>query len=94
MESPWIAVSDRLSPGGELVDVWFNVWASPMSFGMADEWCEPRAWRESGKWYHVYQGDKAELNARYISHWKPPGAIDIEGPDAVIWKAVGLASHQ
>lgn len=91
MKSPWIEVGERFPADGERVDVWFDVWASPSSFGMADQWCEPSAWRESGKWFHVYKGDKAELTARYISHWKELGPTDIEAPDSLIWKAAALA---
>jgi hypothetical protein len=92
METPWVSVADKFPPDHQAVDVWFDVWASPMSFGMADQWCEPNAWREDGKWFHLFEDKKAELNARYISHWKPLGPIDIEGPDSLIWKAVGLAA--
>jgi hypothetical protein len=96
MNSPWVPVNERMPPDHDKVDVWFNVWASPMSFGMADSWCEPEAWRESEKWFHINKyeigrGEKLELESRYISHWKPVGATDIEGPDSIIWKASALA---
>lgn len=92
VKSPWIDVCEQLPAEGELVDVWFDVYASPLSFGMADQWCEPNAWREKKKWFHRYKGEKAELQSRYITHWKPLGDIHIEGPDSVIWQAAGLAS--
>jgi hypothetical protein len=65
-----------------------------MSFGIADEWCEPGAWRESGKWFHHCKQEKnakLELQSRYITHWKLSGKTDIEGPDSIIWKAGALA---
>lgn len=91
MKSPWIEVADKFPPDGERVDVWFEVWASALSFGMADSWCEPNAWRESGDWFHIFKGKKARLNSRYISHWKPLGPTDVEEPSSIIWQAVGLA---
>lgn len=94
MKSPWVSVNDRLPHDLDTVDVWFDVWASPLSFGISDSWCEPQAWREGRKWFHKYEGKKAELESRYISHWKPTGAIDIEGPDSVIWKAAALATSE
>jgi hypothetical protein len=91
MESPWVSVTDKVPPDHELVDVWFHVRASLRSFGWADRWCEPKAWRENGKWFHEFEYRPAELESRYITHWKPLGPIDIESPDSVIWQAVGLA---
>ena len=93
MKSPWIEVKEGFPPEKELVDVWFDVWASPLSFGMADQWCEPNAWREARKWFHIYEGEKAELQSRYISHWKPSGPTDIEAPDHIVWKACALAGE-
>lgn len=89
--NPWVAVSSEFPPDCQQVDVWFDVWASPLSMGIADQWCEPHAWREKGKWFHNYNGEKAELQSRYITHWKMTGATEIDGPDSLIWKAAGLA---
>lgn len=85
MKTPWIAVDEKFPPDSETVDVWFDVYASPLSFGMADSWCE------NGKWFHFFKGEKAELNSRYITHWKPLGSTAIDGPDSIIWKAGALA---
>lgn len=95
MNSPWISVAENFPPDGDIVDIWFNVWASPLSFGLADQWCESGAWREAGKWFHhcaQENNKKLELQSRYITHWKPSGPTDIEAPDALIWKAAGLAN--
>ena len=96
IKTPWVSCAEKM-PDGEKVDVWFDVWASPLSFGMADSWCEPKAWRESGKWFHINRyeigkGEKLELKSRYISHWKVAGPTDIEGPNSVIWQAAALSS--
>lgn len=94
-KSPWVSVADEFPPDYQVVDVWFQVWASPLSFGMADHWCEPEAWRGEGKWFHYYKqrnNEKAELESHYITHWKPAGRTDVEGPDSIIWKASALAN--
>lgn len=94
MKSPWISTNERMPHDFEKVDVWFDVWASPRSFGMADSWCEPEVWRESGKWFHHCKQEnnaKLQLESRYITHWKTVGEIGIEGPDSIIWKASVLA---
>ena len=53
------------------VDVWFDVHASAMSFGISDSWREPDCWRENGEWFHIYKGKKALLRSSAITHWIP-----------------------
>lgn len=53
------------------VDVWFDVPASPRSFGMADAWREIDCWQRDGKWWHYFKGVEAELYAPYVTHWMP-----------------------
>lgn len=50
----------------EKVNLWFDVWASPRSFGIADAWEAKNCWRENGKWFD----DDGELEQRYITHWR------------------------
>jgi hypothetical protein len=67
--SEWISVKKRLPKDYKEVDVWFDVTASPRSYGMADRWREPNAYRQNGKWVHRFKGEIAELNSDYITHW-------------------------
>jgi hypothetical protein len=68
----WIKVEQSLPEDGQRVDVWFDVWASPLSMGIADSWPEPNCWRENGKWVHMYLGEVTGLAERYITHWLRP----------------------
>lgn len=63
MKGEWISVADRLPKNYDYtpldrdqVDVWMSVHASPLSFGIADAFRVPDAWRRGGKWFHRYRG--------------------------------------
>lgn len=63
----WKPIGSFNEPDGELVDLWLNVYASPMSMGMADKWRAIDCYRQDGEWFD--SGGK--LEARYITHWSP-----------------------
>ena len=67
----WKKVSTYKGPDGEKVSLWFDVWASPLSMGMADAWDAENCWRESGEWFDA----GGRLETRYITHWRPLTAI-------------------
>ncbi len=57
---------------GTKVDLWMEIYASPMSMGWSDEFRVPEAWFEGGRWFHHREsGAKSELEIRYITHWMP-----------------------
>lgn len=56
---------------GTIIDLWLNVYASPLSMGIADRFGVPDAWFKDGKWVHTYRGQPTELEIDYITHWRP-----------------------
>lgn len=66
----WKAISTFNRPDLQSVDVWMHVHASLRSFGMADAFEVPSAWRENGTWFHTYVGRPTELYGDYITHWR------------------------
>lgn len=56
---------------GSVIDVWLTIHPSPHSMGMGDSFGVPDAWFENGKWVHTYRGKPTELDASYITHWRP-----------------------
>lgn len=69
---PWqlIATAPKAVVSWQPVDLWMQVHASPMSFGMSDAFRVPDCWRNAeGKWVHDFRGKEAELNRDYITHW-------------------------
>ena len=54
-------------PDGERVNLWFDVWASPLSFGISDAWEAENCWRIDDQWYDA----GGLLERRYITHWRP-----------------------
>ena len=90
MNNPWREISewrDGIDPSE--VDLWFNVWASPLSMGIADAWRATDCYRSNGKW----QDKGGALTERYITHWMPtppaplPSAAEIEEAKALIARA-------
>lgn len=69
---------------GTRVHLWMEVYASPMSFGMADQFAVPDAWWDGAKWVHEYRGQPAELRSNYIANWMP--ASQKIPQDVEIWR--------
>lgn len=67
----WRKVSKFAEADGVVVDVWLTIYASPLSMGFSDSFGVPDAWRDGGKWMHTYRGAPAQLDERYVSHWRP-----------------------
>ena len=51
MEVTWRPIEEFDGNEGDLFDLWFDVWASPRSMGMADAWRATNCWRKDGKWF-------------------------------------------
>lgn len=66
---------------GTKIDVWLNIYASPLSFGFSDCFEVQNAWFKDGKWVHVHGGKDAEMHSHYITHWKPAGVEVATGPN-------------
>lgn len=61
---------------GTIIDLWLEIYASPMSMGMSDSFGVPDAWFADGKWVHTYRGKPTELETSYITHWRPKETED------------------
>jgi hypothetical protein len=77
----WISVNKQLPEDWTEVDVWFEVPASPRSFGISDSWREPNCYRIDGKWFHRQNCEVKELYAPYITHWMPIPDAPTQAPD-------------
>ena len=62
------------------VDLWFDVWASPLSMGIADAWRAIDCWRQGGHWYDA----GGLLAEKYITHWLPSPGPPRRAPGARI----------
>lgn len=56
---------------GTVIDVWLDIHPSPRSMGLGDSFGVPDAWFEGGRWVHTIRGKPTELDAGYITHWRP-----------------------
>lgn len=57
------------------VDLWLDVKASPMSFGMSDAWRVVDAYFKNGGWWHIDRGEQRQLASEHITHFmeRPAG---------------------
>lgn len=69
-DAGWLSL-ETAPRDGTKVHLWMEIYASPMSFGMGDEFAVPDAWFEGGKWLHYHRGAPAELRDNYVSRWRP-----------------------
>lgn len=53
---------------GTIIDLWLEIYPSPMSMGIRDSFGIPDAWFADGKWVHTYHGEPAEIERNYITH--------------------------
>jgi hypothetical protein len=77
MNIEWKPIETFDRPDYERVDVWCNVWASPLSMGLSDSFRVIDAYRLDGKWYD----NKGLLASRYITHWSPilpPPVVEVK----------------
>lgn len=75
----WKSIETFDRPDGEHVDVWMAWGASATTMGWSDSFkLEGGAWRENGRWFHIYKDQPTELQRDYVRFWAPLG----EGPEA------------
>lgn len=67
----WRTIRTCKIADGVVVDVWLEIRSSLASFGMADSFGVPDAWRQDGEWFHTYRGRPTQLERGYITHWRP-----------------------
>ena len=56
---------------GTKFNAWYEIYASPMSFGMSDEFEIPGVWWDGSKWVHMFRGKPTELRDWYFTKWRP-----------------------
>ncbi len=68
----WIKIKPYKGPSWPTnVDLWLDIWASPMSLGIADAFRVPEAYHRNGKWFNLVNGKEEEIRSEYITHWMP-----------------------
>lgn len=82
----WHAIRGYKGADYEKVDLWLEVWASPMSFGWADRWCVHDAWRVGNEWFDA----EGRLAARYITNWAEAGTGDDDSPPRKLGKRLDV----
>lgn len=56
---------------GTKVDLWMEVYACAITFGMSDEFRVPDCWFVDGYWVHDYGSTVRKLRTEYLTHWAP-----------------------
>jgi hypothetical protein len=64
----WKPISRYNKGEGLLVDLWLEIHASPLSFGLSDSFGTHNAYLKNGEWFD----NGGKLNTGYIKEWRIP----------------------
>lgn len=79
MSKPWKKSASAPRDGTHFI-AWLDIYASPMSMGMSDQFAVLDCWYADGVLVHLFREKPTELAERYFTHWAPMGAVPSVGP--------------